>query len=57
MGGDFELDKDASQASDPAPLDPSDKAMICRTTERAQVPVSAVPMTSVFDRGFHCQKS
>lgn len=35
---DSELDKDASQASDPAPLDPSDKAMICRGTERAQVP-------------------
>lgn len=35
-----ELDKDTSHASDPASLDPSDKAVISRAAERAQVPVS-----------------
>lgn len=48
---DSELDEDTSQASEPASLDPSDRAVISRAAERAQMPVSAVPTTSVFDRG------
>lgn len=54
---DCELDEDMSQASDPAPLDPSDRAVISRAAEKAQVPFSAAPVTSVFDRCSQCRKS
>lgn len=54
---DSEMDY-SSQASDPAPLDPSDKAVIARAAERANLASQpASTSTSVFDRGSQRRKS
>ncbi|XP_058637773.1 uncharacterized protein LOC131543952 [Onychostoma macrolepis] len=54
---DSEMDY-SSQASDPVPLDPSDKAVIARAAERANLASQpASTSTSVFDRGSQRRKT
>lgn len=48
----------SSQALDPVPLDPSDKALIARAAERADLTSqTASTSTSVFYRGLQCRKT
>ncbi|KAK9981750.1 hypothetical protein ABG768_001274 [Culter alburnus] len=54
---DSEMGDDSSQSSDPVPLDPSDKAVIARAAQRANLtPQAASTSSSVFDRGSQRRK-
>jgi len=55
---DSEFSEGTSQASEPLPLDPSDKVVIARAAERAKWSFLAfASVTSVYDRGPLARKS